>query len=184
MTAEVTFNFDTSAVSGAFGFVTIGGRISNIQLTSGDYTLPAVPAIGCQSGCPTPANAGTFFQLYDGIIIGWQVQIVGGPYVSFESAQGCSAWPQCQDSAIAGPYVASNSVDYVSLGFGCEPYTVSCGPAGANTTVNSKTQIGMWSETVSSTPLPASWFMLLSGFLGLGFLAYRGTKKNAALATA
>ena len=33
--------------------------------------------------------------------------------------------------------------------------------------------------TVSTTPLPSTWLMLLSGFLGLGFLAYRGTKKNA-----
>jgi hypothetical protein len=30
-----------------------------------------------------------------------------------------------------------------------------------------------------STPLPSTWLMLLSGFVGLGFVAYRGTKKNA-----
>jgi len=35
-----------------------------------------------------------------------------------------------------------------------------------------------------SIPLPSTWFMLLSGFVGLGFFAYRGTKKNAALAAA
>jgi hypothetical protein len=35
------------------------------------------------------------------------------------------------------------------------------------------------------TPLPSTWFMLLSGFVGLGFFVYRGTKKNtAALAVA
>jgi hypothetical protein len=32
----------------------------------------------------------------------------------------------------------------------------------------------------ASTPLPSTWLMLLSGFVGLGFFAYRGTKKNAA----
>jgi hypothetical protein len=32
---------------------------------------------------------------------------------------------------------------------------------------------------VSSTPLPSTWLMLLSGFVGFGCLAYRGTKKNA-----
>ena len=38
---------------------------------------------------------------------------------------------------------------------------------------------------VAVTPLPSTWMMLLSGFVGLGFLAYRGTKKNsAALAAA
>jgi hypothetical protein len=34
------------------------------------------------------------------------------------------------------------------------------------------------------TPLPSTWLMLLSGFVGLGFFAYRGTKKNAAIAAA
>jgi len=36
----------------------------------------------------------------------------------------------------------------------------------------------------NATPLPSTWLMLLSGFLGLGFLAYRGTKKRSALAAA
>jgi hypothetical protein len=31
----------------------------------------------------------------------------------------------------------------------------------------------------TATPLPSTWLMLLSGFVGLGFFAYRGTKKNA-----
>ena len=30
------------------------------------------------------------------------------------------------------------------------------------------------------TPLPSTWLMLLSGFIGFGFFAYRGTKKNSA----
>jgi hypothetical protein len=39
--------------------------------------------------------------------------------------------------------------------------------------------------TASATPLPSTWTMLLAGFVGLGFFAYRGTKKNsAALAAA
>jgi hypothetical protein len=33
---------------------------------------------------------------------------------------------------------------------------------------------------VSATPLPSTWLMLLSGFVGLGFFAYRGTKKDSA----
>ena len=32
----------------------------------------------------------------------------------------------------------------------------------------------------AATPLPSTWFMLLSGFAGFGFLAYRGTKRGAA----
>ncbi len=39
--------------------------------------------------------------------------------------------------------------------------------------------------TISSTPLPSTWVMILAGLLGLGFFAHRGTTKNgAALAAA
>jgi hypothetical protein len=31
-----------------------------------------------------------------------------------------------------------------------------------------------------ATPLPSTWLMLFSGFAGLGFLSYRGTKKRTA----
>jgi hypothetical protein len=40
-------------------------------------------------------------------------------------------------------------------------------------------------DPTSATPLPSTWLMLLSGFVGLGYFAYRGTKKRtAALAAA
>lgn len=34
--------------------------------------------------------------------------------------------------------------------------------------------------SVTATPLPSTWTMLIAGFLGLGFFAYRGSKKNVA----
>lgn len=38
---------------------------------------------------------------------------------------------------------------------------------------------------VAATPLPSTWTMLIAGFVGLGFLAYRGSKKGyTALAAA
>jgi hypothetical protein len=37
-----------------------------------------------------------------------------------------------------------------------------------------------FSPNLSTTPLPSTWLMLLSGFVGLGFFAYRGTKKGSA----
>jgi hypothetical protein len=33
---------------------------------------------------------------------------------------------------------------------------------------------------IAATPLPSTWTMLIAGFVGLGFLAYRGTKKGSA----
>jgi len=40
-----------------------------------------------------------------------------------------------------------------------------------------------WGFTVV-TPLPSTWTMLIVGFVGLGFFAYRGTKKRTAFAAA
>ena len=41
------------------------------------------------------------------------------------------------------------------------------------------------SGSVAATPLPSTWTMLIAGFIGLGFFAYRGSKKGSVeLATA
>jgi hypothetical protein len=32
----------------------------------------------------------------------------------------------------------------------------------------------------ATTPLPSTWTMLIAGFVGLGFVAYRGKKKGSA----
>ena len=39
-------------------------------------------------------------------------------------------------------------------------------------------------SVAAATPLPSTWSMLLSGFVGLGFFAYRGTKKRSAVIAA
>jgi hypothetical protein len=33
---------------------------------------------------------------------------------------------------------------------------------------------------IAATPLPSTWTMLIAGIVGLGFFAYRGTKKAPA----
>ena len=40
------------------------------------------------------------------------------------------------------------------------------------------------SFSISETPLPSTWTMLIAGFAGFGFLAYRGTKNKGAAALA
>jgi hypothetical protein len=42
--------------------------------------------------------------------------------------------------------------------------------------------IGLDNVSVNPTPLPSTWLMLLSGFVGLGFFAYRGTTRRTAIA--
>jgi hypothetical protein len=39
---------------------------------------------------------------------------------------------------------------------------------------------GSESGSLTTTPLPSTWLMLLGGLVGLGFFVYRGPKKNAA----
>jgi hypothetical protein len=34
--------------------------------------------------------------------------------------------------------------------------------------------------SLAATPLPSTWMMLIGGFVGLGFFAYRGTKRSVA----
>jgi hypothetical protein len=38
--------------------------------------------------------------------------------------------------------------------------------------------------SLAATPLPPTWTMLIAGFAGLGFFAFRGSKKNAAATAA
>ena len=49
---------------------------------------------------------------------------------------------------------------------------------GSDNLLAPQTQSG-FEGTASATPLPSTWLMLLSGFVGLGFFAYRGAKKNS-----
>jgi hypothetical protein len=44
--------------------------------------------------------------------------------------------------------------------------------------IASETAVG--DPLVSATPLPSTWTLLIAGFVGLGFIACRGTKKNSA----
>ena len=44
--------------------------------------------------------------------------------------------------------------------------------------------LALESGTLSQTPLPSTWTMLLAGFAALGFFAYRGSKKSSAIVAA
>ena len=71
-----------------------------------------------------------------------------------------------------------------TISTGAEP-TFSDGCGGACGTSGPVIETGFVGSELSATPLPATWLMLLSGFVGLSFFAHRGTKKNsAALAAA
>jgi hypothetical protein len=58
------------------------------------------------------------------------------------------------------------------------------GESGAGFGFNNGTP-GSFLPATAATPLPSTWMLLIAGFVGLGFFAYRGAKTNpAALAAA
>jgi hypothetical protein len=85
----------------------------------------------------------------------------------FDVGTSTAAWGQYPLLAIASG--AGNSVFTGTVG-GTEYYT----------------QFGTIDLTarITATPLPSTWTMLIAGFLGLGFFAYRGSKKGSAAVAA
>jgi hypothetical protein len=104
-------------------------------------------------------------------------------------------------------YSTGPLVDYPGLGFyaGTTPFNLYwtnttrsfaagelgvCYVAGCDETSGfyplvSGTLDGQPLQGIAATPLPSTWTMLIAGFVGLGFFAYRGSKrKSAAIAVA
>jgi hypothetical protein len=81
-------------------------------------------------------------------------------YVDVNAATGGQALGTSSASAGADPVITIDP-SYVAEGYSLE-----------------------FSPNLSSTPLPSTWLMLLSGFLGLGFFVYRGTSKGSAATAA
>ena len=87
--------------------------------------------------------------------------------------------------SILGTFTGSNlTPPATGAGFDFITFGVDTGTIGS-VVLNDTGQAAFEYANVSATPLPSTWLMLLSGFAGFGFLAYRGTKKSsAALAAA
>jgi hypothetical protein len=97
------------------------------------------------------------------------------------------------DSDVPQVYYATN---YNSLG--SYPYYIVASPDGCETTTSCNYAVGPGNTTLveyitpgsfsqvsgnwvtTTTPLPSTWTMMIAGFVGLGFFAYRGTKKTVA----
>ena len=101
------------------------------------------------------------------------------------------------DVSVSPPNLEYGTTNYlVNTPAGCNPEQHACGVGiqaaffGTGNAIFGPTGgtdiSGAWVTTEGSTatPLPSTWLMLLSGFVGLGFLAFRGTKKGAVAITA
>lgn len=78
----------------------------------------------------------------------------------------------------------TETLDYVFTG-GTGVFLGDTGSSHGTAIINASGAIsytGMGSLT--TTPIPSTWLMLLSGLVGLGFFAYRGSKKGAVVLAA
>jgi hypothetical protein len=147
MTGSVTFNFDTSGVSGTYDFS--GGTITNLQLTSGIYTSAYIDS---------PA----YFTLVSGVITEWSVPTETGavPDVMIYTRQ-ISPYTNVFDQA----FRFGDIPDYAFIS-----YSLSGGS-------------GAWTvDTTPAVPEPATWALMILGFAGVGFMAYRRRSKSALIA--
>jgi hypothetical protein len=172
----------------------VGGPIYNsFSTTATDYTvgsfellLSGTPGDGYTFNVgiytdhsPSTGVAGTVFTSNDSIltptlsVIGFSfAPVVLDPSTRYWiglSTDNFSSVNWSVTTNVSGPGVATEYI-YPNAG----PYPIESGGKSGGY-IN-----GAYQMQVDATPLPATWLMLLSGFLGLGFLAYRGTKKNAA----
>ncbi len=79
------------------------------------------------------------------------------------------------NSACACQY-GTGHTNFLDIGSNDSRYVWNVGNLGASD--------GLIITSASATPLPSTWTMLIAGFAGLGFFAYRGTKKNSAAVAA
>ena len=88
------------------------------------------------------------------------------------------------NNALIGTYSPTNAAfaSEISSSFSLiagDNYTVAFQGVDPNLSDNTAF-IDNVSISVTATPLPSTWMMLIAGFVGLGYFAYRGTEKNSA----
>jgi hypothetical protein len=156
--------------------VTIDGQTANIQ------GLYDGVIFSCSSSCPSPYGSSALLELYaeDKYIAG---SPINGSNVTNYTQVVITGLPGSIPSSITtGTYSSASGFSGTgNVSFFTAPINGNFSPVVDTYFEGSLTDI---TETVSATPLPSTWLMLLSGFVGLGLVAYAGTKKNVTLAVA
>jgi hypothetical protein len=150
----VTFNFDTSNFTGA---VTLSeGDVAQFASFEFPYYLPPINVY------TTVRTLSGSFTFVNGSITDWDVE--GRQY-----QQACGLGPGC----------AAGSISAVSTPTGDSRYVFNDNPGtdgGSSNNVG-----GVWIVEVPAVPEPSTWAMLLIGFAGIGFMAYRRKSNGPAL---
>ena len=169
---------------------TASGDLVNLMFTVSDGAVTGVT--GSVAGYGTVSNySGTWPNVNDVLSSGLYVQPPSGPVtpgtvwtVQNPAGSGGANFEVDNVWTNTAPYLTYAGGVAFLLSDGLTAYISAAYPSGSageyylflgNYNINTN-----FSATVSQTPLPSTWTMLIAGFLALGFFAYRGTNKNAA----
>jgi hypothetical protein len=169
VTGSVTFNFDTSHYSGELSLSDVNAAMLSEgipPLLSGSFLFanPVFPRSIIWADPPfdtygfvseiTLAN----LTLVDGSIISWDLS-----GQTFQA--GCGSGPGCA--------LGSTSVETTPTSDNSSQFSLFHAPGASNSGG------GVW-EQVAPVPEPSTWAMLLIGFAGIGFVAYRKNHRHEA----
>jgi hypothetical protein len=151
LSGSVTFDFDTSAFTGALSLS--DAAAANFSGFVYPYYLPPP---GVYTTVRTLTGSLT---LLDGVITSWDL-------VGWQRQVNCGGGPGCAAGSIFAESTSNGDTYGVFNNIPWADYTVS------NNTV------GTWVEVLTpAVPEPSTWAMMLLGFAGIGFMAYRRKSK-------
>ena len=87
-------------------------------------------------------------------------------------------------ATVSGPDVVQLIDDGNQQLFSSNSYVIISGLPSFNAVLVTSDSNSFEFDNVATTPLPSTWTMLIAGFFGLGFFAYRGSNRSTAIATA
>ncbi len=163
-------------------------------LTTLTVDLMPVPAGYLLTGGPGTVDASaTFLGTYSSFTNGNYVFQTISPVILaagnyYLEGYGWTSQDQERNTEVDGSppdtFTSDPSVSFVTSVYGTgsdKPATLPSNVFGGDIFSAANLEFG----SVTATPLPSTWTMLIAGFLGLGFIAYRGTKsRHAAVAAA
>ena len=150
----------------------MGPPPASVVFTITSDTQPTLTFDVPQSPTPDAYVSGDYFQLYN-IPIAANGSPAGLDDFTFYSSANLGGFADFYfnyEGGAYGPQLYSGTEEYPTFLLGTFAFSYTDFPTGEDPG---------GSVTISAeTPLPSTWTMLIAGFVGLGFFAYRGSKKN------
>ena len=179
-------------INNGSGFMTLNagaGNLTGWSIDSGSIDWINTywqPADGSFSVDMSGNGAGTISQMLDGLTVGQQYKI------TFDLAGNPDGDPTTKELTVAA--VGSQNYFFsvaghskTNMGWVLESFVFSAADTSAllsfASDVSSPYGPALDNVSISTTPLPATWIMFLSGILSIGCLTYRSRKNAVALRT-